>query len=83
MLAWKGLIIFLVGGNRLNVKRISLVINDFLEDYIERGRMLAIMDLREIEAINGDSAYFTESYLFKKLVNYALPFFERAKRQVF
>jgi len=68
------LIIFLIRNRRLLLTRVSLILDDFLE---EKSDFLSKEDKREIEKIRNNYSSLFSSYLFKKIEPFVLPFYSR------
>lgn len=76
------MIIFLVGTNShikgiLPIYAVSLVLDDFVEQYEQESRTLTIRDYQEIERIKQNPFLLTGSYLFKRIEPFIIPFYER------
>lgn len=76
------MVVFLVGTNShikgsLPIYAVSLVLTDFVEQYEQESRTLTTRDYQEIEKIKQNPFSLTDSYLFKRIEPFLLPFYER------
>lgn len=76
MLARKGGIIFLVRNERLDVRLFLRAIDDFVDDRSERGEICE-RDSREVKRLRENPDCFGESYLFRDIDPYLIPYLGR------
>lgn len=75
------MIIFLVGTNShikgvLSFSGLNDALTDFIEQYEEESQLLTKRDYQEIERIKQNPFSLTNSYLFKKIEPFLLPWYE-------
>jgi hypothetical protein len=80
LLAIKGLVTFLVKNSYLSHNSLSHALNDFLEQYQEELIFLSSQDYKEVSKIKQDPSLLTNSYLFKRIEPFLLPYYEKSKQ---